>query len=166
MKAFRKKTRVTNSSSVNSKTEEGVGVGDPVSIWYFRAAMVAWFSTPFLVMPFALNNRLFSSKRFPMKWFAQSCYPPIFYLCKTVICFAASVAYVYIVIPLADLIAYLGRMFGEFSDQDRELHDVIRASKLFEQFGEAIPQGGAHILCHHLRGSWKDGKVREFGRNL
>ena len=140
MKAFRKKSSVTNSSSANNSTNVGGG-RDPVSIWYFRAAMIAWFSTPFLVMPFALNNRVFSSKRFPIKWFAQSCYPPIFYLCKTVICFVASVAYVYILVPLLDIIAYLGRMFGDFSDADHELHDVIRASKLFEQFGEAIPQG-------------------------
>ena len=75
-----------------------------------------------------------------MKWVADNCYPPIFYVAKTVICFVASVAFVYILIPLGDILAYIGRLCFEFDDKDRELHDKIRGSKLFEQFGEAIPQ--------------------------
>ena len=135
----------SSTNSIGTTDEEEGDAFESISVWYFRAAMITWFSTPVLVMPFALTHRAFSSDEFPMKWIAEKAYPPIFYLAKTLICFVASVAFVYIVIPIGDLLANTLKLCYGFDDKDHQLHvvrihDMIRGSKLFEQFGEAIPQ--------------------------
>ena len=148
------------SAPINATTNTTEDYLESISIWYFVISLTTWFFTPILVIFFSLRHEATNFPSFASRIIAskevQYCYQPLFYVAKILLLFVSSAVYVYIVIPLGDILGHTLELCLELDDRKRELHDIIRGSKLFEQFGEAIPQLALNVFFLYYNNNLMD----------
>ena len=124
---------VTNDTSDSIGDEKQISV----SIWYFVASLTVWFMTPFLAMWFLPHD-------FPRLRGRAICNP-----FKILGAYWYAIGFVYFGIPSGDISFGLRSLFchesyknkeTEYEEKYNHWHSVFAAMKIFEQFGEAIPQ--------------------------
>ena len=123
-------TTISNTSSFNGEEEDGYRHREVVSHWYFGLSVAVWFVSPMLAVPAILAFFDFYDRR----WYL--------YLIAIPFGYALGILGIYIAIPLLDVsynfveLLHPGRTkYYNFKDPD-----IMPCLKLFEQFGEAIPQ--------------------------
>ena len=125
-------TQANGSSITNSDLEDQP---QDVSIWYFRCSAAVWLVTPLLFMSVMLCNDAFP---YTLKRPKELCHPVVFYPLKFALSFLFSVIWVYVIIPTIDIWYGFKSLLNHSIDQSKR--DLVPGFKLFENFGEAIPQ--------------------------
>ena len=106
-----------------------------VSTWYFRCSLAVWVTTPLLftaamVYTDALPYRLKDLKNHPL----------LYYPLRAIIYLVFSFAMIYIIIPLIDIFYAFKKLFCGDQETNDTAADMVPGFRLFENFGEAIPQ--------------------------
>ena len=92
---------------------------------------------------------------------------PIYIMVKAILYYLASVLWVYIIIPVSDVVFAAKNVLChekfKGNEYDRGNMDVMPILKLFEQFGEAVPQFTIALTFYLKNYHWLNSNELTFG---
>ena len=134
----------------------------PISIWYFRFAVVVWVMPPLLYMVIVNAMVEDGGDDHLLKMYTKR--SPHFLWMFTIPFDVIKAAFViYIVIPATDIILGLSELF---LCRDHKRSKAMPGLKLFEQFGEAIPQATIAIIFYANHYKWLNSNDVLFDQDL
>ena len=162
---------------------------DIVSYWYFGTSVAVWFATPLLYMPMTIKT---GGVGFPFEevdkcrfeipkcvWLKKWYLMPIYIMVKATLYYLASILWVYFIIPVTDMVFAAKNVFCHekfkgnedestyfhvyIHENERGFYDGMPILKLFEQFGEAVPQFTIALTFYLKNYHWLESDELTFG---
>ena len=157
---FPKETR--NASAYPAAQGTG-GLQRVVSFWCFMASISVWFLTPLIFMPFGFWWGLAGFPRINEEELEEVVDTTFTFRLKRICAYISAVFWVYLYIPCRDIYLCFSSLLCHESykeneeDESNELpHALMPTLKLFEQFGEAIPQFVIAVVFYSKNFEWLD----------
>ena len=149
------------------------GTGGPqktVSFWCFVASMAVWFLTPLIFMPFGFWWGLAGFRFTKINEGVEEDQETSISCGKILCSYISAVFWVYLYIPCKDIYLCFSSLLCHDSYKDNEEdesnglpHALLPTLKLFEQFGEAIPQFAIAVIFYSKNFEWLDMGERAVG---